>query len=314
MNEFWAWLGAVAPPGGFSGGPGPKRLFCKTPSGPGCWPVFSCGIMGSYVVARRISYIAGAIAHCVLGGMGAAGYARGRAGLAVGPSPAGRCRGRLVGGNNHRPGQPQGQPARRHHNRRGVGRGHGRGHFVHRPHPGLRHRPNGLSFRQYSDGYPPAISGSWLGWTFLSPLSRCYFTTACWPCALTRSFARFARALRTDFYYMLLLCLTAMTVVLLSTVVGIIMVIALLTLPAGSASVFCRRPQRGHGLGRAVVHGPDQRRAVSQLWSGPAHRRGDHSPGRGRILGFGHRGLAPAFLRTSYKIVGASYSFVLICR
>ena len=49
------------------------------------------------------------------------------------------------------------------------------------------------------------------------------------------------RGLRTDFYYMLLLCLTAMTVVLLSTVVGIIMVIALLTLPAGSASVFCRR-------------------------------------------------------------------------
>ena len=34
----------------------------------------ACGIMGSYVVARRISYIAGAIAHSVLGGMGAARY------------------------------------------------------------------------------------------------------------------------------------------------------------------------------------------------------------------------------------------------
>ena len=29
----------------------------------------ACGIVGSYVVARRITYIAGSIAHCVLGGM-----------------------------------------------------------------------------------------------------------------------------------------------------------------------------------------------------------------------------------------------------
>lgn len=30
----------------------------------------SCGIIGSYVTVRRITYIAGAIAHCTLGGMG----------------------------------------------------------------------------------------------------------------------------------------------------------------------------------------------------------------------------------------------------
>jgi len=35
---------------------------------------FSFGVVGSYVVARRISYIAAAIAHCVLGGLGAAFY------------------------------------------------------------------------------------------------------------------------------------------------------------------------------------------------------------------------------------------------
>src|SRR5436190_14131927 len=34
----------------------------------------ACGIVGTYVVTRRISYIAGSIAHCVLGGMGAARY------------------------------------------------------------------------------------------------------------------------------------------------------------------------------------------------------------------------------------------------
>ena len=34
----------------------------------------ACGIIGSYVVTRRITYIAGAIAHSVLAGMGAARY------------------------------------------------------------------------------------------------------------------------------------------------------------------------------------------------------------------------------------------------
>lgn len=32
----------------------------------------SLGIVGSYVVTRRITYIAAAISHCVLGGIGAA--------------------------------------------------------------------------------------------------------------------------------------------------------------------------------------------------------------------------------------------------
>ena len=34
----------------------------------------SLGIVGSYVVTRRITYIAAAISHCVLGGIGAAVY------------------------------------------------------------------------------------------------------------------------------------------------------------------------------------------------------------------------------------------------
>ena len=33
-----------------------------------------CGIIGSYTVVRKTTYVAGAIAHCVLGGMGAARY------------------------------------------------------------------------------------------------------------------------------------------------------------------------------------------------------------------------------------------------
>lgn len=34
----------------------------------------ACGVVGSYVTVRRMNYIAGAIAHCTLGGMGVAGY------------------------------------------------------------------------------------------------------------------------------------------------------------------------------------------------------------------------------------------------
>lgn len=41
----------------------------------------ACGIIGSYVTVRRITYIAGAIAHCTLGGMGLACYLNKEQGL-----------------------------------------------------------------------------------------------------------------------------------------------------------------------------------------------------------------------------------------
>ena len=49
------------------------------------------------------------------------------------------------------------------------------------------------------------------------------------------------RGIHVEFYYLLLLCLTALTVVLLVTVVGIVMVIALLTLPAATAGHFTKK-------------------------------------------------------------------------
>ncbi|HUN82554.1 MAG TPA: metal ABC transporter permease, partial [Phycisphaerae bacterium] len=52
-------------------------------------------------------------------------------------------------------------------------------------------------------------------------------------------FARL-RGIRVEAYYLLLLTLTALTVVVLLKVVGIIMVIALLTLPAATAGYFSR--------------------------------------------------------------------------
>ena len=49
------------------------------------------------------------------------------------------------------------------------------------------------------------------------------------------------RGVHSGVFYILLLCLTSLTIVLLVRVVGIVMVIALLTLPAAVAGQFSRR-------------------------------------------------------------------------
>ena len=53
-------------------------------------------------------------------------------------------------------------------------------------------------------------------------------------------FARI-RGVNVEFFYLLLLCLTGLTVVILVTVVGLVMVIALLTLPVAVAGYFTRK-------------------------------------------------------------------------
>jgi zinc transport system permease protein len=59
-------------------------------------------------------------------------------------------------------------------------------------------------------------------------------------------FARL-RGVKVELFYVVLLCLTALTVVLLVTVVGIVMVIALITLPAAVAGHFTKT------LGRMMI-------------------------------------------------------------
>jgi zinc transport system permease protein len=58
--------------------------------------------------------------------------------------------------------------------------------------------------------------------------------------AFDEEYAR-VKGLSIDFYFMLLLLLVAVTVVLMVSIVGIVMVIALLTLPAAVSSLFSRR-------------------------------------------------------------------------
>jgi len=80
-------------------------------------------------------------------------------------------------------------------------------------------------------------------------------------------FARL-RGVHSNFFYLLLLCLTALTIILLVRIVGIVMVIALLTLPAAAASHFVGRLWQMMALstilcliyitgGMAISYGPD---------------------------------------------------------
>ncbi|NLE37722.1 MAG: metal ABC transporter permease, partial [Pirellulaceae bacterium] len=65
-------------------------------------------------------------------------------------------------------------------------------------------------------------------------------------------FARL-RGIRAKGYYLLLLCLVALGVVLLVRVVGIVLVIALLTLPAAIAGQFARRLWQMMALGSLLA-------------------------------------------------------------
>ena len=85
------------------------------------------------------------------------------------------------------------------------------------------------------------------------------------------------RGVRVKLYYMLLLCLTALTVVLLVRVVGIVLVIALLTLPAAVAGHFVRQLWQMMAVAVLCSHGLRHRRIGRQLPLGPAQRPGDHS-------------------------------------
>ena len=111
----------------------------------------ACGVIGSYVVVRRITYVAGGIAHCVLGGMGAARY------LAVvhgwewlhplyGAVVAALIAAVIIGLVSLRGRQREDTVIGRV-----VGHRHGHGRAVHRPHAGIPGRADELPVREHPD-------------------------------------------------------------------------------------------------------------------------------------------------------------------
>jgi zinc transport system permease protein len=205
----------------------------------GCLAGIACGIIGSYVVVRKISYIAGGIAHCVLGGMGAALYLQKVYGWRSltplhGAVVAALSAALIIGIVSLRARQREdtvigavwaiGMAA-------GV-------LFISRT-PGY-----GVDLMSYLFGNILMVSPGDLRLIAALDLLVVVMGVVCYRPLLAvcfdEEFAR-VRGLNVEFYYLLLLCLTALTVVLLVTVVGIVLVIALLTLPAAVAGFFSRK-------------------------------------------------------------------------
>jgi len=196
----------------------------------------ACGIIGTYIVVRRISYIADGIAHTVLGGMGAALYLH-KVYHWHGVEP---IHGALVSA------------------------------IIAAVIIGLvslwaKQREDtvisalwavgmavGIVFIARTPGYSEDLMGYLFGnilmvssndlWMLagldalivtLGLLFYNQFVAVCFD----QEFARL-RGVNVELFYLLLLGLAALTVVVLATVVGIVMVIALLTLPVGIAALF----------------------------------------------------------------------------
>ncbi|HEB96292.1 MAG TPA: metal ABC transporter permease [Sedimenticola thiotaurini] len=197
-----------------------------------------CGLMGSYVVVKRIGYMAGGIAHTVLGGMGIA--------LFLGLAPLGGAlvaalvAALLIGGVRLRWRQQEDTL---------IGVVWAVGMAI------------GILFISRTPGYNVNLM-SYLFGNILMVTDRSLWLMAgldlvvlvtvalCYRLFLAVSFdEEFARlrGVPVAFFYLLLLCLVAVTVVLLIQVVGLILVIALLTLPAAIAAHYV------HSLGRMML-------------------------------------------------------------
>jgi zinc transport system permease protein len=199
----------------------------------------ACGVVGTYVVVRRISYLAGGIAHCVLGGMGAAVYLQKVRGVEwLSPLHGAVAAALLAAGII-------GIVSLRFKQREDTvisalwATGMAAGVLFIYQTPGYQQDLMSYLFGSISI---VAAEDLWLIAALdavVVVVSLAFYKQFLAVC-FDEEYAR-TRGIRVEFYYLLLLCLTALTVVLLATVVGIILVIALLTLPVAIAGQFARR-------------------------------------------------------------------------
>ncbi len=199
----------------------------------------ACGVVGSYVVARRITYIAGGVAHCTLGGMGAARYLHEVHGWTAlhplhGAVVAALGAALVIGAVSLRARQREDTV---------ISALWAIGMAV------------GILFIAKTPGYYEDLMSYLFGNILLVSRENLILIAALdvvvvgvgilfynkfLAVCFDEEFARL-RGVSVEFYYLLLLCLTALTVVLLVTVVGLVMVIALLTLPVAIAGNFVAR-------------------------------------------------------------------------
>lgn len=198
----------------------------------------ACGIVGCYVVTRRITYIAGSIAHCVLGGLGVARYLQVTLGWAwctplFGALVSAVAAAMIIGWVTLRAKEREDTV---------IGALWAIGMavgilFIHKT-PGSSEDLMSYLFGSIVMVRPADL---WLliglDVAIVALVAALYHPLlgVCFDSEFSR-----LRGLPVDAYYLLLLCLTALTVVLLISVVGTVLVIALLTLPVAIAGNFCR--------------------------------------------------------------------------
>lgn len=191
----------------------------------------ACGIVGSYVVVKRIGYLAGGVAHTVLGGMGVAYF--------LDKSPIG---GALVAALLAAAVIAWVNLRLRQHEDTIIGALWAVGMAI------------GVIFISRTPGYNVDLMSYLFGNILMVPredlllmagldgvivalvaLFRKQFLAVCFD----EEFARL-RGVPVGLFYLLLLWMVALTVVILIQVVGLILVLALLTLPAAIAGQYTR--------------------------------------------------------------------------
>ncbi len=198
----------------------------------------AAGVVGTYVVTRRITYLAGGIAHCVLGGIGAAVYCRDVLGWTgadplLGAVAAALAAAVIIGLVSLR---------LREREDTVISAlwvlGMGGGILLISLTPGYKQHLMSYLFGDILMAGPGDLFSTavldlaiiFIAVVFYRPLLAVCFD---------EEFAR-SRGIRTEWYYLLLLGMTAVTVVFLVTLVGIVMVIAMLALPAAIAAKCAR--------------------------------------------------------------------------
>lgn len=198
----------------------------------------ACGIIGSYVTVKRITYIAGAIAHCTLGGMGAARFLQREYGMAVTPLNGAVVAAVLAAitiGLVKRYGSQREDTV--------LSAIWSIGMAV------------GIFFISKTGGYNEDLMSYLFGdilmvsandliligvLDFIIVAIVLLFYNKLVAICFDAEFARIS-GVRVEIFEMLLLLMIALTVVLLVQVVGIVMVVAMLTLPAAAAGQLVRR-------------------------------------------------------------------------
>jgi zinc transport system permease protein len=216
----------------------PNAAFLRYALAVGLLSSVSLGIVGSYVVTRRITYIAAAISHCVLGGIGVAYYLKEVVGWTwcnpmYGALAAALLSAVAIGLVSLYARQREDTVISAVW---AIGTAIGLLFFCWAKHysGAMDYLFGNILFVTWRDLWLVAVMDAvvialGLG-LYPKLLALCF----------DEEFAEL-RGVRTKLLYMMLLCLTAVTVVLLVRVVGIVLVIALLTLPAAIAGHFTRQ-------------------------------------------------------------------------